>query len=172
MLQRHGARVPCHEIEALGQFIGMHEVAGGRDHLVAQGQRGEDGGHRTRGTQQVPDGCLGRTDRYRSPGTEHAADRGQLPAIPDKSGRGMGIEILHLAGRQARLGQGLLHRPARAVAVVGPGGDVVRIGGRAVADHLGQWHRATRKGMLEGFEHQHAGALSHHEAIACHVEGP
>ena len=60
---------------------------------------------------------------------------------------------------------------ARAVAVFGRRGDVVRIGAHAVAGELAVDARAARLGVLELLEHQHARALAQHEAVAVDVPG-
>ena len=65
---------------------------------------------------------------------------------------------------------GLGQRPqdrARAAAAVRVGlGDVVGVGGDAGAEDLGVDPGAAGLGVLLGLEHQHAGALAEHEAVA------
>ena len=51
-------------------------------------------------------------------------------------------------------------------------GDVVGVGGDAGAEHLGVDPGAAGLGVLLGLEHQHAGALAEHEAVAGGVPGP
>src|SRR6185437_14169702 len=52
------------------------------------------------------------------------------------------------------------------------GGDVIGIAREPVANQLGVDFGAARLGVLEGFEHDHAGALAHYEAVAVLVIGP
>ena len=58
------------------------------------------------------------------------------------------------------------HAAESAVAVRRWRGDVIGIAGHAIADQFGVDLGAARLGVLELFEHQRAGALSHHEAVA------
>ena len=51
-------------------------------------------------------------------------------------------------------------------------GDVAAVGADAVAEHLGVDLRAAGLGVLQFFEHQHAGPFAEHEAVAVAVEGP
>jgi len=103
----------------LRQFIGLLQVQRAGHDLIAQGQRGEDRRHGTGRAQQVSHGRLGGGDGHRLTCAEHAPDGGELAPVADVGGGGMGVQVLHLAGRQARLGQRDLHRAARTVAVLG-----------------------------------------------------
>ncbi len=51
-------------------------------------------------------------------------------------------------------------------------GEMMRVGGVAVAGQLGINSRAARFGVLQFFQHQHARAFAHDEAVALLVEGP
>ena len=64
------------------------------------------------------------------------------------------------------------HAAKRAVAVLGRRGDVERVAGEAVADEFGVDAGAAPLGVLVLFEHDGAGALAHHEAVAIAVIGP
>src|SRR5207244_13552203 len=48
--------------------------------------------------------------------------------------------------------------------------EVHRVGGEAVAGHLGVDLRAARLRMLELFEYEHRAGLAHHEAVTLRVE--
>ena len=63
------------------------------------------------------------------------------------------------------------HAAIGAIAVLRRSGDVVGIARQAVADHLGVDVRAARLGVLEVLQHDDAGALAHHEAVAVLVVG-
>ena len=49
--------------------------------------------------------------------------------------------------------------------------DAVGVRRIAIAQHLAQDRRAAGAGVLQVLEHQDAGALAHHEAVALAVEG-
>src|SRR3546814_9040672 len=68
------------------------------------------------------------------------------------------------------LGRG--HGPEPAVAVIRRGGDVVGVAGQAVAGHLGVDRGAASLRVLVLLEHDDAGALAHHEAVADFVPRP
>ena len=67
---------------------------------------------------------------------------------------------------------GDLHSARRALALRRGLGDVVGVGGRAVADHFHDRRRAAAYGDVEVFHHQHGGALADDKAVALGVEGP
>ena len=75
-------------------------------------------------------------------------------------------------GLQVRLGQCHAGGADSARAARRRQRDVVRVGGRAVADQLGQDLDAAPAGVAELFEHEHAGALGDDEAVAALVERP
>ena len=102
---------------------------------------------------------------------EHALDRFDLAQVADWRGGRMRIEMTNLARRNPCLGDRDLHGPARTVAVLRTGRDVVRIRGRAVADELGERFCAARQRMAQFLDHQDAGAFAHDEAVPRHVEG-
>ena len=68
--------------------------------------------------------------------------------------------------------QGHLHGAVAAIAVFGWRGDVEGVAGKAIALNFAINLGAARLGMLEFFQHDHAGALAHHKAIAVLVIRP
>ncbi len=78
----------------------------------------------------------------------------------------MGVDVVDLAGVDARILDRRLHGSEAAVAVLGGRGDVVGVAGQAVACDLGVDLRAARLGVLVLLEHQDARALAHDEAVA------
>ena len=83
----------------------------------------------------------------------------------------MRIEMANLSRRNPCLGDRNLHGPARAVAILRTGRDVVRIRGRAVADKLGERFCTARQRVAQFLNDQDAGAFAHDEAVPRHVEG-
>ena len=87
-------------------------------------------------------------------------------------GRGrVGVDVDDVAGVDLAPRQGPQDRPGAAAAGRVGLGDVVGVGGDAGAEHLGVDPRAAGPGVLLGLEHQHAGALAEHEAVAGGVPG-
>ena len=76
-----------------------------------------------------------------------------------------------VAGVDLRLGERPQDRAGAAAAGRVGLGDVVGVGGDAGAEHLGVDAGAAGLGVLLGLEHQHAGALAEHEAVAPGVPG-
>ena len=77
----------------------------------------------------------------------------------------MGIDIIDVGWFDA----GALHRGNHAAigaVPVGGCGDVEGIAGQSVSDDFRIDFRAARLGMLELFEHHHAGPLAHDETVA------
>ena len=72
-----------------------------------------------------------------------------MPASSQRHDQGAGLRLAALVGQR----------------------HVERVAAHAVAGHLGVDVRAARLGVLELLEHQHAGALADHEAVAVDVEG-
>ena len=82
----------------------------------------------------------------------------------------MGVQMLHVLRREARLRQRGPHAARGAVTIFGARGDVVRVGRRAVTHQLGQRLGAACQRMLQRLDHQHARALAHHKAVALRIE--
>ena len=92
------------------------------------------------------------------------------PPVAHAGGGGVRVQVLHVLRREARLCQRGPHAARGAVTVFGAGGDVVRVGRRAVAHQLGQRLRAPRQRMVQRLDHQHARTLAHHKAVALRIE--
>ncbi len=78
----------------------------------------------------------------------------------------MRVDVIEVAGGNARALQRGLHAAERAIAILAGRGDVVGIARHAVANDFGIDLRPARLRMLKFFQHDNAGALAHHEAIA------
>ena len=82
----------------------------------------------------------------------------------------MRVQVLHVLRREARLRQRGLHAARGAVTVFGAGGDVVRVGRRAVAHQLGQRLRTARQRVVQRLDHEHARAFAHHKTVTLRIE--
>src|SRR5205807_3663682 len=102
---------------------------------------------------------------------ESRLDRVRLRRVVERRGCAVRVDVVDVAGLPAGAPQGAEDAAPRAVAVLGRGGDVERIGGGAVTDQLRIDARTPRRGVIPVLEHQHARALTHHETIAVLVEG-
>ena len=90
-------------------------------------------------------------------------------------GRGRGavrVDVVDVCRRQPGVGYGRRHRPHRPVPVRVGLGDVVGVGGGAVADQLGQDRGAPAEGELPLFEDESGRPLAQHETVPVDVEGP
>ena len=108
---------------------------------------------------------LGRRDR-RALRAEHLADRLDLLDVADRRRGGVRVDVVD---RRVHAFERHLHAAHRALARRRH--HVVAVGGRAIARDLGVDFRAARLGVLQLFEHQHAGAAGDHEAVAVAVIG-
>ena len=97
---------------------------------------------------------------------EHLADRLDLLDVADRRRGGVRIDVVD---RRLHVGERHAHAAHRAFARRRH--HVVAVRGRAVAGDLGVDLRAARLGVLELFEHQHAGAAGDDEAVAVLVVG-
>ena len=82
----------------------------------------------------------------------------------------MRVHVVHLPGRQLRIFQGELHDPLHAVGVRIR--DVAAVAVRRESDDLRVDAGAPCPSMLEVFEDQRGGSLSHDEAVTVPVERP
>ena len=107
-----------------------------------------------------------------TPVAEDRPDRLELGPVA-LGGRGrVGVDVVHLRRREAGLLERASGGPDRADPARRRERDVRRVGGRAVADDLGERLRAASLGVLERLEDEHAGTLADDEAVARLVERP
>ena len=153
--------------------VGRVVVRGRRQHAARERERGDRGLDPAGRAQRVAGHRLGR--RNREPLrviAEHRLDRDGLVLVVELGRRAVRVDV---ADRR-RLEPGVPQRGAEAglgAAVVGRRRrDVVGVAVGGVADQLGVDPRAAPSGVLELLEHQDAGALADHEAVAVEVERP
>ena len=104
--------------------------------------------------------------------SEHVLERACLGQVAEGRRRAVRVDVADVGGRQAGAPQGgadhLAHPHRLGVGLR----DVVCVVRGAVAEHLGVHPGAARLGSLHVLEHEHAGALTDHEARARRVERP
>ena len=83
----------------------------------------------------------------------------------------MRIHILDLLWRDTGAGKGSLHGAEGAVMAFSRGGDVIGVTTHAIADHLAVNLGTARLGVLQFFQHQHAGTFAHDKAITRFIPG-
>ncbi len=84
----------------------------------------------------------------------------------------MGIDIVHVRGLSACVGQRQTHRTLRTLAFWGRRRYVMRVRSLAVAHNLGDDASAARLGELELLQHHHTAPLTEHEPVTSRVEWP
>ena len=94
------------------------------------------------------------------------ADGAEFFGVAHRSGRAVGIDVVHAA---AVLGECHLHAAHRPFA--GRLHHIVTVGSRAVAGQFAQDVRAARFGVFIFFHHQDAAAAGNHEAVAVGIVG-
>ena len=119
----------------------------------------------------VADHGLGRADRERGRVlAEDPVDRLALAGVVVLRRGAVRVDVVDVGRRDAGVGDRLLHAARRALAARRRRRDVEGVGAGAVADHLAEDAGAAGLGVLERLQHQDAGALRHHEAVAVAVE--
>src|SRR2546427_1772332 len=104
-------------------------------------------------------------------GLEYRLDRLGLDPVVERRRSAMGVYVVDVPGVEARVPKCLTHRQHGAGAVLGWRGDLVRIGRRAITEHLGVDGRATSACVFEGLENDQRGSFAHYAPIAVEVEG-
>ena len=150
------------------------EVDRRRDDPVVQGEHGGDRLEGAGAAEQVPGHRLG--------AGHHDLGRRGAPSVAwsirPSAMSPCGVEVAWaltcaiVGGLDVRLAQREHHRAGAAAAGRVGLGDVVGVGGDAGAEHLGVDPGAAGLGVLLGLEHEDAGALAEHEAVAGGVPGP
>ena len=84
----------------------------------------------------------------------------------------MGVDVVHVLDREARVLERHLHGSRGALPVGVGRGDVVGVGAEAVAGELGVNPGPALDGVLVALENQHARTLAHDESLPLCVEGP
>jgi hypothetical protein len=84
----------------------------------------------------------------------------------------VGINVIDLIRRRFSMLERNLHRPGSPFAIRGRRGHVIGVGGKSVSGELAVNLRAPCLGVLELFDHHHAGAFTHDESIPVAVERP
>src|SRR5690606_2628264 len=102
---------------------------------------------------------------------EDALDGESLEFVVVGGAGAVGVDVVHLVGGDAGGAEGAGHGHAEAFAFGVGHGDVVGVGGGGVAGDLAVDARAAFLGVFKGFEHEHAGAFAHDEAVAAEREG-
>ncbi|MCY1525454.1 hypothetical protein D9M68_604330 [compost metagenome] len=127
----------------------------------------EPGLQRTAGAKGVAEEALLRADRHAR--AEQAAGGQGLGDVALFGGGAVAVDVADSIGLQVGVFQGQLHGAAHG-GVLRLGG-VLAIGVTAEADDFGMDFRPARQGVLQLFQHQHAGAFADHQAIATAVVG-
>ena len=169
-LDLHGARGVGHVIQvALG--VRHFVIDGGRDDAGLD--RLDAGNHfdRARRAQHVAGGALDGAD---GEAARVVAKEGlDGPGFGDVAlggGGAVGVDVGDGLEVEAAAAHGDFHAAGGALAVRAGGGDVVGVGGVAVAGDFAVDAGAPFFGVLQFFEHEHARALAHDEAVAFPVK--
>ena len=141
------------------------DIGAGADEAVLHHQERIDRFLHAGGAERMAGERLGGGDR-RAFGAEHLADRLDLLQIAD---RGRGRVRIDVVDRRFHAFERHPHAAHRAFA--GRLHHVVAVGSGAVAGDFAIDARAARLGMLEFFQHHHAGAAGDDEAVAVLVIG-
>src|SRR5690606_29086302 len=140
--------------------------------LVANGEHREQRLDAAGGTEQVAGHGLGGGHReLAGVVAEGALDGNGLALVAHLRGSAVGVDVIDVLGIDAGVGQRRDHALARALAVFRRRGDVIGIAALAHADQLAVDLRAARLGVFVFLQHQHAGAVGQHEAVAVLVPG-
>ena len=138
-----------------------------------QGHQGRHDLDAASGTQEMPHHRLGGMDHQARLRVfaKAAFDGLGLAGIAQRRRGAVGVDELDLLGIHTRLLQGHAHGAVTAVAVGQRSRDVVGIGTLPKAGQFAVDLGAARLGVLQFFQHHHASAFAHDEAVASLVEG-
>ena len=113
--------------------------------------------------------ALGRCHRHGA-FAEYAGNGLGLVRVADVGGSGMGIDISDLPEVDAGAPDGHFEGPGRTVHI--GGGDMVAVGGKAVAEDFGQDGSAPPPGRFVTFQNHRRRASAGNKTVAVAVEGP
>lgn len=165
-----GARSIRHVIQ-ITVGIRILEIDRGRDHLSLNRLHAYDRLDATGGAEQVTGHRFGRTDR--DPArvvAEDLLDRKGLKLVVVRRRGAVGVDIIDLQGRRRSTRQCPGHRHRQPLPFRIGLGDVKRVARRCIAREFAIDARPARQRVVERLQHQHAGALTHDEAVAIAVE--
>ena len=135
--------------------------------MLAHHLDGEPALQRAAGAERVSHVALLRADRH--PAAEQARGGLGFGDVAVFGGGAVAVDVADGRGRDAGIGQRQLHAGEHGVSL--GAGDVRAVAVAAIAEHLGQDAGTAGAGMVEGFEHQHARPLAHHQSVAVLVIG-
>ena len=148
------------------------QIDGGRDDAVFDGEGAGGHFHRARRAEHVAGRAFGGTDGHLfCLAAENGLDGLGFTDVALRRGSAVGVDVGNVPGIQAGLAQRHFHAAGRAFAVGGWRGEMVRVGGVAVADDFAINLRAALFGVFQFLQHDDARAFAHDEAVAFLVEG-
>src|SRR3954452_20740693 len=103
---------------------------------------------------------------------EQALHGPQLDLVAERGRGTVRIDVIDAARRQVGAAQRVAHRAEGAAAVLGGGGQMIRIARHSVTEHLGIDPGVAIAGMLVLLKHEDASSLSHYKTITVLVPRP
>src|SRR5213082_313806 len=156
-INAHGTSTPHGDA---AETAAVKTVFGEQARKVVFGSTKSMTGHRLGGAEHHLAGLL----------AEHGLHGGCLGGVAVRGGRAVRIDVADLLQAHAAVLHRQPHGFLRPGAVGGGSGDMMRVGGHAVAHHFGVDLCAAPPGVLPLLEHQHPGTVAHHESVAVLVE--
>src|SRR5262249_55618631 len=121
------------------------------------------------GAEEVSGHALGGRDSDVS--SEKGTDGMRLDGVVSRRRGAVRIDMADVGGLYARVREGGAHRLKGAPPLRIRRGDVMRIRGGTIADHLGVNARTARARRLFRLQNYYAGPFREYEPVALHVEG-
>src|SRR3954453_12075261 len=103
---------------------------------------------------------------------EQALHGPQLDLVAERGRGAVRVDVVDTFRRQAGAAERVAHRAEGAAAVLGRGGQMIRIARHSVTEHLGIDPGIATAGMLVLLKYEDAGPLSHHKTITVLVPRP
>ena len=138
--------------------LSVLDLQDGRDQLQHRRRRDAVADHRLGGVDRDPVGLRSERDLQGS----------DLDRVPERGGGRVGVDVVHLVGAPARVGEGTVDRPHLAVDV--RPGETARVPRRGSTKDLGPDPGSPRPGAAKGLEHHRRCALARDEPLAQRVE--